>query len=140
MLLWSRVLGLSVTGVLAVCQRAVGATVDSTILILARDAYSASSASLGFEGYGIPYETVIVPKEGVTLPSLTAAEDQGRYGGIVVMGAVSYDYGGAWRSALTDAQWTSIHQYQTNFSVRMTRIDEFPGPAYGECLLHTPAS
>jgi len=123
-------------GVLACASHAVsGATVDSKILIFARDEYAASTASSGLDGYGIPFETVIVPKEGITLPALSSNSSTtttGRYGGIIVMGAVSYEYdGGAWRSALTQEQWDKIHEYQTNFHVRLVRIDEYPGPAFG---------
>lgn len=124
-------LWLSAVGILALTKCAIGATVDSTILIFARDTYSASTASSGLDGYGIPYQTVIVPKDGITLPQLNSSTTEGRYGGIIVMGAVSYDYDGSWRSALTDAQWTAIHKYQTDFHVRLTRIDEYPGPAFG---------
>jgi hypothetical protein len=125
-------LWLSAVGILALTKCAIGATVDSTILIFARDTYSASTASSGLDGYGIPYQTVIVPKDGITLPQLNSSTTEGRYGGIIVMGAVSYDYNGSWRSALTDAQWTAIHKYQTDFHVRLTRIDEYPGPAFGK--------
>jgi hypothetical protein len=131
---WSRLL-LSAAGVLGLAKCSLAATVDSKILILARDAYSASTASSGLEGYGIPFQTVLVPKEGITLPSLSSSGTAGNYGGIIVLGAVSYDYDGSWRSALTDAQWTTIHTYQTNFKVRLTRIDEFPGPAFGKYII-----
>lgn len=132
-------LWLSAVGVLGLTKCAVGATVDTTVLIFARDDYSASTASSGLEGYGIPYQTVIVPRDGITLPSLTSSATEGRYGGIIVMGAVSYDYDGSWRSALTDAQWSTIHEYQTDFHVRLARIDEFPGPAFGKINFLSPA-
>lgn len=108
-----------------------GATVDSTILIFARDSYSASTVSSGLEGYGIPYEVVLVPQAGITLPALTSSSTAGNYGGIVVVGAVSYDYSGSWASAITAAQWTSIYTYQTTFHVRLVRLDEYPGADFG---------
>lgn len=123
-----------IVGLLGLTKCSLAVNVDSKILILARDAYSASTASSGLEGYGIPYQIVLVPKEGVTLPSLSGSASDGNFGGIIVMGAVSYDYDGSWRSALTAAQWTTIHEYQTDFHVRLTRIDEFPGPDFGKCL------
>jgi hypothetical protein len=131
-MIWSRLLFTAV-GILGLSQgsAAVPSSVESTILILARDAYSASTASDGLNGYGIPYKTVLVPKEGITLPQLSSSSTEGLYGGIIVMGAVSYDYSGSWQSALTAAQWTAIHDYQTNYKVRMTRIDEYPGPDFG---------
>lgn len=110
-----------------------GATVDSKILIFARDEYSASTTSSGLEGYGIPFETALVPKEGIVLPALSTSNTTGLYGGIIVMGAVSYDYDGAWSSALTQQQWDTIYAYQTNFHVRLVRIDEHPGPSFGKC-------
>jgi hypothetical protein len=122
---------------LAICGtvNAVPATVESTILILARDAYTASTASSGLQGYGIPFETVLVPQSGITLPSLTTSSTAGKYAGIIVMGSVSYDYGGSWRSAITDAQWDTIHDYQSEFHVRMVRTDDAPGPSSGENLV-----
>lgn len=110
-----------------------GATVDSKVLIFARNEDAASAASSGLEGYGIPFETVIVRKEGIDLPALNSSVTTGRYGGIIVMAAVSYEYdGGAWRSALTQEQWDKIHEYQTDFHVRLVRIDEYPGPNFGK--------
>lgn len=122
-------------GILGLASRAhavPGATVDSTILIFARDDYSASTASSGLEGYGIPFQTVLVPQSGITLPALTGSDTEGRYGGIIVMGAVSYDYDGSWRSAITQEQWDTLYEYQRDFHVRMVRIDEFPGPSFGK--------
>lgn len=119
--------------ILSLGTRAVsGATVDGTILILARDAYAASTASSGLDGYGIPFEAVLVPQSGITLPTLTASTSEGNYGGIIIVGAVSYDYSGVWKSAITDDQWADIYAYQLAFHVRMVRLDEYPGPNFGE--------
>lgn len=109
-----------------------GATVDSKILILARDEYSASTASSGLEGYGIPFEAILVPREGIVLPALTSSNTTGLYGGIIVLSDVSYDYEGTWSSAVTQQQWDTIYEYQTDFHVRLVRTDEYPGPSFGE--------
>ncbi|KAH8684072.1 hypothetical protein BGZ61DRAFT_480347 [Ilyonectria robusta] len=116
------------------------ATIDSTILIIARDDSTAAIGSLGLLAYGIPYEYLIVPQAGVELPVLNSSRTAGNYGGIVVLDSVSYDYGSTgWRSALDDAQWTVIHAYQADFSVRMVRINDYPGvnsgtvPVAGGC-------
>lgn len=130
LLAWGGILGLA-----SFSYAVPGATVDTTVLIFARDEYSASTASSGLEGYGIPFQTVLVPKAGIDLPALTSSETQGRYGGIIVMGAVSYDYDGSWESAITADQWDTIHEYQKDFHVRMVRTDEFPGPSFGKLLL-----
>jgi len=115
---------------------AVGTSVQSTVLVLARDTASAYSAWSGLKGYAIPYQVVLVPQAGVTLPTLYSGTT-GNYGAIVILSEVSYDYGGAtgFASALTTAQWTSLYQYQTDFGVRMVRLDVFPGPAFGATAL-----
>jgi hypothetical protein len=113
---------------------AAGANVQGTVLILARDAYSASTASSGLESYGIPYQTLLVPQTGATLPALNSSGTEGNFGGIIVMSALSYNYGSDYRSALTDAQWNDLYRYQDNFGVRMVRLDEFPGAGFGTRL------
>jgi len=109
--------------------------VKGTILILARDTASAYSATSGLNGYGIRYEVVIVPQEGVTLPALNSSASSGNYGSIVVLSEVSYDYGGNFRSALTAAQWAQIYQYQVSFGVRLVRLDTFPSTDLGVTAL-----
>lgn len=107
-------------------------SVGSTILVFARDAASGVSGTSGLQGYGIPYELVIVPSTGITLPVLNTSTTSGNYGGIIVLGEVSYDLGTAgWGSAITAAQWVSIYAYQTDFHVRMVRLDAYPGPDFG---------
>ncbi|KAH7120670.1 hypothetical protein EDB81DRAFT_666687 [Dactylonectria macrodidyma] len=107
------------------------ANVDSTILVIAADDTTATAANLGFLAYGIPYENLIVPQAGVDLPVLNSSMTSGRYGGIIAMGSVSYNYDGVWKSALTDAQWNALYAYQSDFRIRMVRINEYPGPRFG---------
>jgi len=107
-------------------------SVSNTILVFARDAASASSVTSGFQGYGIPYEVVLVPQGGVTLPSLSASAIEGNYGGIVVLSEVAYLFAAGWGSALTAAQWQALYDYQTGFGVRMVRLDVFPSTDLGK--------
>jgi hypothetical protein len=107
-------------------------SMSNTILVFARDTAASYSATSGFSGYGIPYELVIVPQAGVTLPVLNTSSTQGNYGGFVVLGEVSYDYSGSWRSALTPAQWQQLYDYQNTFGARMVRLDVYPGPDFGK--------
>lgn len=102
-----------------------------TILVLARDQASANSATLGLQGYGIPYQTVLVPQSGVVLPQLSSSASTGNYGGIVIVSEVSYQYSTGFLSALTAAQWQQLYDYQTNYGVRMVRIDAYPAPEFG---------
>lgn len=107
-------------------------SVGGTILVFARDAASGASTVSGLLGYGIPYELILVPSTGITLPTLNSSLTAGNYGGIIVHGEVSYDLGTAgWGSAITAAQWASIYAYQADFNVRLVRLDAYPGPDFG---------
>ncbi|KJZ79795.1 hypothetical protein HIM_00509 [Hirsutella minnesotensis 3608] len=111
-------------------------TVDSTVLIIGKNDADIAKASMGLDGYGIPYEKLMIPQTGGPLPQLNTSMTQGRYGGIVVIGSVSYDMGGdQFRSALQDAQWNTLYAYQTAFKVRMVRLEEFPGPTFGSAAV-----
>ncbi|KAK6584729.1 hypothetical protein PZA11_002953 [Diplocarpon coronariae] len=112
--------------------RVLAFSVDSTVLIIARDADSTISATSGLDAYGIPFSILLVPSNGTGLPKLKDdAVGNGKYGGIVVLGEVSYEYNGTYRSALTETQWNDLYQYQTSFGVRMVRIDVYPQPQFG---------
>lgn len=109
----------------------VGGNTKADILIIARDAASAKNLASGFNGYGIPYSTLIVPQSGTNLPALNTS-GVGNYGGIVVHGQVSYDYGAqGFQSALTADQWNQLYAYQTAFGTRMVHLDVYPGPLFG---------
>ncbi|KAH7143658.1 hypothetical protein EDB81DRAFT_652594 [Dactylonectria macrodidyma] len=110
-------------------------TIDTTILVIAPSDYSASSGAAGLLAYGIPHELLVVPKEGVTLPTLNSSATHGNYGGFIVMDSVSYEYDGSWASAITTAQWSLIHEYQVEFNVRMVRINEYPGTSFGTTVV-----
>jgi hypothetical protein len=102
--------------------------------VLARDSASAYSGTSGLNGYGIPYEVVLVPQTGVTLPVLNSSTTVGNYGGILLLSEVSYDFGGTigFASAISTAQFQDIYAYQLAFGVRMVRIDVFPTPDFGK--------
>lgn len=106
-------------------------TVTSTILVFARDTASSVSATSGLNGYGIPFQVVLVPSTGITLPVLNSSSTEANYGGIIVVGEVGYDYSDGWRSAITPAQWQTLYTYQTTFGVRMVRLDVFPSQEFG---------
>ncbi|KAH9880683.1 hypothetical protein IAQ61_000977 [Plenodomus lingam] len=110
-----------------------GATVSSTILIFARDTTSAeNSAALGLRGYGIPYEIALVPQSGVAnIPLLNSSATHGNYGGIVMVSEVGYNFDNLYLSALETTQWNELFTYQSNFGVRMVRLDVYPTPEFG---------
>jgi hypothetical protein len=110
-------------------------TVANTILVFARDTASAYSVTSGLNGYGIPFQLVIVPQAGITLPTLSASATAGNYGGILMLSEVAYSYPTGWASALTAAQLTQLYTYQTTFGVRMVRLDVFPTADFGAYLI-----
>lgn len=105
-------------------------TVSSTILVFARNAAEATSGTSGLKAYGIPYQLILVPSGGITLPTLNTAT-VGNYGGIIVMSEVAYEYSTGWASGITATQWQTLYNYQTSFGVRMARLDVYPGPDFG---------
>lgn len=107
---------------------------SSKVLVLARDTTSGYSGTSGLNAYGIPYELLVVPQEGTTLPVLNSST-VGNYGGIIVLSELSYDYTTGWASALTTVQWQALYDYQTAFGVRMVRLDVYPGSAFGTFFL-----
>ncbi|KAF2837346.1 hypothetical protein M501DRAFT_1006822 [Patellaria atrata CBS 101060] len=110
-------------------------TVDSTVLIISPDEASAYSAWSPLRGYGIPYEILIVPKEGVQLPTLNSTAESGNYGGIVIIADVTYQYEDYSTSALTQPQWRQMFSYQTHFGVRMVRWGVWPTTEFGVTAL-----
>ncbi|GAM86502.1 hypothetical protein ANO11243_045160 [Dothideomycetidae sp. 11243] len=114
------------------------ATVDSTFLILAGDANGAYTCSSGLNGYGIPFQSIIVPSTGITLPVLNSSATHGNFGGIIVYAEVAFQYpNNNWSSALTAAQWQQLYDYQVNFNVRMAQLNVFPGPNYGASVVNS---
>jgi hypothetical protein len=113
------------------------ATISSTVLIVARDTTSAENgAAAGLRGYGIPFEILTVPQEGVpNLPVLNSSTTHGNYGGIVIISEVGYNYDTEYYSALTRRQWNDLYAYQTTFGVRMARLDVFPTSDFGATSL-----
>lgn len=105
-------------------------TVSSKILVFARNAAESTSATSGLNAYGIPFQLILVPSGGITLPTLNSAT-VGNYGGIIVMSEVSYEYSTGWTSAITTAQWQTLYDYQTAFGVRMVRLDVYPLEEFG---------
>lgn len=110
-------------------------SVQSTILVFVRDSTDAYTATSGLNGHGLPYQTVVVPQAGITLPTLNTSATQGLYGAIIISGEVSYLYSNGWASAFTAAQWQQLYDYQTEFGVRMIRLNVYPSDTFGTAPL-----
>lgn len=128
-----RLYGLSTALLAALHATAAAAalTVSNTILVLARDSTAANVATLGLQGYGIPYETLLVPSTGAVLPKLNSSTTHGNYGGILVLSEVSYQYATGFFSAIATSQWDKLYAYQKTFGVRMVRLDVYPTDDFG---------
>lgn len=111
-------------------------TVGSTILVIARDQDSINQAVSGLNAYGIPFQTLIVPQSGASLPTLNTSAG-GNFGGIVVASGISYYYGDSegWHSGLTNDQWSQLYAYQLMYGVRMVQFDVYPQPAFGVSVI-----
>lgn len=107
-------------------------TVSGKVLIIGRDDFDVNSTTPGLDAYGIPWQKALIPQAGTILPSLNSTATSGNFGSIILIGSVSYNYNGVFKSALTDQQWNDIFAYQANFNVRMVRFNEYPGPNFGE--------
>ena len=110
----------------------IATKVNSTALVIARDASSAYTAYSGLIDHGSPYSVHTVPRGGAALPSLNDSATVGNYGLIVILSEISYSYDSdGYRSALTQSQWTSLFNYQIAFGVRMVRLDAYPSSDSG---------
>ncbi|KAF2111199.1 hypothetical protein BDV96DRAFT_500153 [Lophiotrema nucula] len=107
------------------------ATINNTILIFARDSTSSFAGYSILQGYGIPYQVVLVPSSGITLPQLNSSASHGNYGGIITLSELSYNYDAGYASALTPAQWDDLYAYQEAFNIRLVRLDVFPSAEFG---------
>ena len=81
---------------------------------------------------------------GIALPTLETIDANnnsiGNFGLIIIIGLVSYDYGGTlgWQSALTTDQFTALYSYQTKYNVRMIHLDSYPGSFPGVTIAPGP--
>lgn len=103
---------------------------NSTTLIIATTVDNADKASYILNGYGVGFEVLLVPKDGVALPMLKTT-DGGNYGLVVILSEAVYIANGTSTTAMTPAQWSELYDYQRIFKVRMVLLDVIPGPKYG---------
>ncbi|PSN66446.1 putative extracellular serine-rich protein [Corynespora cassiicola Philippines] len=106
-------------------------TVNSTLLILARDANATISATAVLQGYGIPYLTIDLSAPGATIPRLNSTPDFGNFGGIVTVSSRGYNGGDDWATAVNKKQWEEIYSYQEFFGIRLVRLNSWPNADFG---------
>jgi hypothetical protein len=106
-------------------------TVNSTILVIARDANASYTGTSVLAGYGIPYQVVNAALPGGGFPQLNSTPDAGNFGGIVAVSAREYKGGDDWKTALNEKQWQELYRYQEAFGVRMVRLNAWPSTDLG---------
>ena len=127
---WRNVLGFwAVSALTYTVQAAV--TVNSTLLVIARDANATVPATFVLQGYGIPYQTVDISLRGGGFPQLNSSADTGNFGGIVIVSAREYKGQDDWNTAMNERQWQALYQYQEQFGVRMVRLNAYPSKEFG---------
>lgn len=110
--------------VTALCSiSAASKTVQSTVLLITPGQAEVDSTKPVLNGYGIPFDSVIIPKEGKELPKLNSTANDGAYSSIVIVGPTS---------GLKPEQWKTLYDYQTAFKVRMVRLNESPNADSGK--------
>ncbi|KAF1966744.1 hypothetical protein BU23DRAFT_584283 [Bimuria novae-zelandiae CBS 107.79] len=95
-------------------------TVDSTVLVLARDKNAILPGTLIVD--------LSLPAAG--FPQLNSTLDAGNFGGIVTVSAREYKNGDDWKIALSDKQWQELYRYQESFGVRLVRLNAWPSSDY----------
>jgi hypothetical protein len=68
----------------------VSTTVKSTVLVIARSASDAQSVTSGLNGYGTPFQSLIVPQGGVAIPPLNTTAG-GNFGSVVALSGLAYN-------------------------------------------------
>ncbi|KAK4994365.1 hypothetical protein LTR66_005590 [Elasticomyces elasticus] len=108
---------------------------NSTALVLAQNDANANEAYYLLNGYGLKYETHLIPKEGADLPPLNSSTG-GHYGVIIVHSEIAYDgTANGFSSVLTAAQWESLYTYQRTYRARMVHLNAIPKPIYGVSMI-----
>jgi hypothetical protein len=120
---------------------ASGNSLFQTALVIATDPTAADEAVSLLQGYGQPTFLLSIPQAGAPLPALETGNTTGNFGLIIIIGLVTYDFGGTtgWASAITADQWNALYAYQLKYSVRMIHLDAFPGSFNGTTVAPGPS-
>ncbi|KAH7123530.1 hypothetical protein B0J11DRAFT_606326, partial [Dendryphion nanum] len=106
-------------------------SINSTLLVVLRDANATLPGTYVLQGYGIPYQTVDISIRGGGFPQLNSTADSGNFGGIVLVSAREYKDKDDWNTALNERQWQDLYRYQEAFGVRMVRLNAYPSEEFG---------
>jgi hypothetical protein len=105
--------------------------VDMRLLLLAADGQETDYAALRafLDQLGIPYDVLLATTSDLTRDRLWDGVSHGYYQGIVLTtGNLTYfdQAAGDWRSALTDAEWSVLWDYEAQFGIRQVTSYTYP--------------
>ena len=110
--------------------------IDLKVLVIAVDGgeptFSAITRSLEF--IGVPYDVFMAGQGGDLTANMLADGDHARYQAILLTdGQLSYtpDGGVTWMSALSEAEWQTLRDFEAAFGIRRVVWYVWPNPEYG---------
>jgi hypothetical protein len=110
--------------------------VDMRLLVISADGNEAVLPAIRqtLDYLGTPYDVHIAAQPGELTPEMLSYSGcEGRYQGIMLTnGELGYlNSEGAWGSALSPVEWTTLRQYQAAFKVRQATWYTYPTPQFG---------
>ncbi|MDB5777775.1 MAG: hypothetical protein JWP79_2491 [Polaromonas sp.] len=108
-------------------------SIDMKMLVISADGKEPVFAGIKsiLDQIGIPYDTLIASQKALTAQTLSDGLGAGRYQGIfLTTGNLAYEASpNNWQSALTQAQWQTLWQYEADFRVRQATLYTYPAGA-----------
>jgi hypothetical protein len=105
-------------------------SIDMKLLVISADGKEPVFAGIKsiLDQTGVPYDTLIASQTALTAQTLSDGLGAGRYQGILLTtGNLAYEASqGNWQSALTQAQWQMLWQYEADFRVRQSTLYTYP--------------
>ena len=108
-------------------------SIDMKMLVISADGNEPVFSGIKsiLDQIGIPYDTLIASQSPLTAQTLSDGLGNGRYQGIfLTTGNLAYEASpNNWQSALTQAQWQTLWQYEADFRVRQATLYTYPAGA-----------
>lgn len=94
---------------------------EMKILIISavEDDSDLNAAKTMLDEIGVPYDVLIAKSQDLTTSRLAKSNGDGNYYGIILAeGGLQYENNGTFPSALSNAEWGILHQYERDYKVR----------------------
>jgi hypothetical protein len=108
-------------------------SIDMKLLVISADGNEPVFAGIKsiLNQVGVPYDTLIASQTPLTAQTLSDGLGAGRYQGILLStGNLAYEASpNNWQSALSQAQWQMLWQYEADFRVRQVTLYTYPAGA-----------